>query len=201
MVPLLVANETRRGPGRPAEDRLARQIEVYQAVAPLLLERGVRGLSMREAAAAACLSIGGLYHYFADKQSLAPFGLRPEALLRRCRDWHQQHDYLMAEDPRSYFERFVQFSIDGHAFVRPAVLAALEMGVSTFGPALEDAVTANTTEFIDALRPLAPQLTAQAMETVARQLRRMTFGAVLDRSVTPDEVRAGLRAFLPFAPA
>src|SRR5436305_196848 len=48
-------------PGRPPEDRLGRQYEIYQAVTPLLLAVGARRLSMRDAADAACMSIGGLY--------------------------------------------------------------------------------------------------------------------------------------------
>ncbi|MBK9715083.1 MAG: helix-turn-helix transcriptional regulator [Kouleothrix sp.] len=56
--------------GRPPEDRLARQREIYTAVAPLIEREGVRRLSMRQAAAAACLSIGGLYHYFPTKREL-----------------------------------------------------------------------------------------------------------------------------------
>ena len=33
--------------GRPAEDRLLRQREIFEAVAPLLLEVGARELTMR----------------------------------------------------------------------------------------------------------------------------------------------------------
>ena len=56
--------------GRPPEDRFLRQCEIFEAVLPLLKRRGVRGLTMRDAAAAACMSVGGLNHYFPTKADL-----------------------------------------------------------------------------------------------------------------------------------
>jgi AcrR family transcriptional regulator len=46
-------------PGRPPEDRLARQREIYEAVVPLIYRDGARRLSIREAARAAHMSVGG----------------------------------------------------------------------------------------------------------------------------------------------
>ena len=66
--------------GRPLEDRLARQREIYTAVAPLILQKGAGELSMRQAARAASLSIGGLYYYFPTKRALVLHGLSPQAL-------------------------------------------------------------------------------------------------------------------------
>ena len=74
-------------PGRPPEDRLARQREIYEAVIPLIYRDGARRLSMRDAASAACLSIGGLYHYFPNKRELfeAVLAQGAEEHLRRIR--------------------------------------------------------------------------------------------------------------------
>jgi AcrR family transcriptional regulator len=192
----------RRGRGRPPEDRLQRQWEIYLAVSPLILRHGIKALPMREAAAAACLSVGGLYHYFADKRDMALFGLRPDVLERRCREWHLRHDHLAAVDPRAYFDAYVEFSIAGHAFVRPAVIAALELGAETLWPSLELAINSNNAELAEAVRPLLPGTpAAEQLESVARQLRRMTFGAVLDRTITAEEFRAGLRGLLAAARA
>jgi hypothetical protein len=47
-------------PGRPPEDRLRRQHEIFLAVAPLIERYGAKRLSMRQAARSAHLSLGGL---------------------------------------------------------------------------------------------------------------------------------------------
>src|SRR5215472_15247345 len=70
--------------GRPPEDRLCRQREIYLAVVPLLRCSGVRGLSMRAAARAAYVSVGALYYYFPTKRDLVLHGLQPEAIARYC---------------------------------------------------------------------------------------------------------------------
>src|SRR5919202_6385305 len=66
-------------PGRPPEDRLARPREIYEAVIPLIYRDGARRLSMRSAARAAHMSVGGLYHYFPAKRDLVLHGLREDA--------------------------------------------------------------------------------------------------------------------------
>ena len=186
-----------RRPGRPPEDRLQRQWEIYLAVSPLILEHGIRALSMRQAASAACLSVGGLYHYFADKSELALFGLRADVLATRCHQFHVEHDHLAASDPRAYFDAYVEFSIAGCAFVRPAVLASLELGYEASRSRLEEAINANNTELGDALRPLlAGEPTPAQLSAIARQMRRMTFGAVLDRTITDEDIRVGLHGLL-----
>ena len=68
--------------GRPADDALLRQREIYQAVAPLILDSGARRLSMRMAARTACLSVGGLYHHFPTKRDLVLHGMQPVAVAR-----------------------------------------------------------------------------------------------------------------------
>ena len=62
-------------PGRPPEDRIQRQREIWAAVSPLIEKHGARKLTMRKAAAVSFLSLGGLYHYFPEKRSLVLFGL------------------------------------------------------------------------------------------------------------------------------
>lgn len=74
-------------PGRPPEDRLARQTQIYQAVCPLLLQVGARRLRMQQAAKAACMSVGGVYHYFPSKQELVLHGLQPQGFQWRCQDF------------------------------------------------------------------------------------------------------------------
>ncbi|MCW5879547.1 MAG: helix-turn-helix transcriptional regulator [Anaerolineae bacterium] len=118
--------------GRPPEDRLARQREIYNAVAPLILQVGARRLSMRQAARAACLSIGGLYHYFPTKRDLVLHGLCPEALLRHCQDFHTQFGHLAYLDPQRYMDEGINVVVKEVAFCRPAIYAALELGAESF---------------------------------------------------------------------
>ena len=72
-------------PGRPPEDRLKRQHEIFLAVAPLIDRYGAKRLTMRQAARAAHLSLGGLYHYFPTKGDVlfGDFGI----LLQGIEDW------------------------------------------------------------------------------------------------------------------
>ena len=121
--------------GRPAEDKFARQCEIYEAVAPLILTVGARRLSVRQAARAACLSMGGLYHYFPTKRDLVLFALQPETLDRRCQDFHREYGELAARDPRLYFDLYVDFAVQGVRLWQPAIQAALEMGSRLSGGA------------------------------------------------------------------
>ncbi len=58
-------------------------MQIYSMVGPLLFERGARQLTMRDAARAAYLSVGALYHYFPTKRDLVQrlrFGFEAEGL-------------------------------------------------------------------------------------------------------------------------
>src|SRR5689334_11440210 len=99
--------------GRPPEDRFGRKLEIFEAVAPLILEKGARRLSMQEAACAACLSIGGLYHYFPTKRELVLYTLQPDVLDRRCLHFHLKYQGLASSEPERYFVLFVDFAVQG----------------------------------------------------------------------------------------
>ena len=62
---------------------------------------------MRQAAKAAHLSLGGLYHYFLTKRDLVLHSLKPEALARVCTDFHDRH----AQWERTDHSRFVEANI------------------------------------------------------------------------------------------
>ncbi len=97
-------------PGRPAEDRQLRQREIFLAVAPLLVERGVRGLTMRDAARAAHISVAGLYHYFPTKRDLVLHSLRPDAFKRMCGDFMKESGHLQTEAPGRFLRAFVELA-------------------------------------------------------------------------------------------
>ena len=114
--------------GRPPDDRLLRQCEVCWAVSSQLLNSGVRGLTMRDAARTACMSLGGLHHYFPTKQQLVLFGVEPAAGARLCVAFHAQNGWLKTAELSRFLAAWVDFAIDGVWFARPAIQAALELG-------------------------------------------------------------------------
>ena len=179
-------------PGRPPEDRLGRQREIFERVAPLILEHGAKGLSMTQAARAACLSVGGLYHYFPTKRDLVLHALRPEAFARICEDFERESADLAQADPEAFLEAFVDFVVRQAVFIRPAMHAALELGADTFFAAIEAGIQEGLDDFTEFLRAMAPGAADRDMTALARGFRRAFLGALLDRTMTPDELRAAL---------
>lgn len=182
--------------GRPPEDLLARQREIYEAVSPLILQIGARQLSMRQAAKAACLSIGGLYHYFPNKRDLVLHGLSIEALNRWCHDFHVQFGYLAGIDPEEYLEQCLHDTLRIIRFLRPAFHAALELGMDAFWDVIDRVVTLTVQEFSMALRLLFPEVNEQELTRIGRAIRRSICAGVLDKTATEDEIRDELRALL-----
>ena len=179
--------------GRPPEDRLARQREIYHAVAPLILRDGARALSMRQAAHAACLSVGGLYHYFPTKRDLVLHGLYPEALLRVCQDFHARSGHLSAVDPRRYIDEGIEVLVEHVSLCRPAIHAALELGTDAFWGVIDTLLTNSTFDFEIHLARLYPSMSELDLQQWGRAIRRAICAALLDKSVTPDELRDELR--------
>ena len=175
--------------GRPPEDRLARQREIYTAVAPLILRDGARQLSMREAARVACLSVGGLYHYFPTKRDLVLHGLCPEALYRVCEDFHAQFGHLADADPYRYLDEAIRVATEEIQFCRPAIHAALELGSDSFWDVIDTLLTNTGLQFEVHLRRLFPEVSDQDLRVWGRALRRSLCAALLDKSVPPEELR------------
>lgn len=183
-------------PGRPAEDRQLRQREIFLAVAPLLVERGVRRLTMRDAARAAHLSVAGLYHYFPTKRELVLHSLRPDAFKRMCGDFMTESGHLQAEAPGRFLREFVEFSVREVSFVRPAIHAALEIGAQEFWAAQEAGIATALEIMVAALRGAYPTATDAELAHLARAIRRTLMAALLDRSVDAEELREQLRALM-----
>jgi AcrR family transcriptional regulator len=179
--------------GRPPEDRLARQREIYQAVIPLIVQEGARQLSMRQAAQAACLSIGGLYHYFPTKRELVLHGLCPDAILRCCQDFHTQFGHLSEGDPRRYLEEGIELVVEHVNFCRPAIYAAVELGADSFWEVIETVLTGTEQAFEAHLQRLFPEVSGQEVQRWGRAIRRMMCAAMLDKSISPEELRDELR--------
>lgn len=146
------------------------------------------------------MSLGGLYHYFATKRELLLHGLAPEAFARICVDFFAEYGYLEEEDPERFLEVYVEFQMTEISFIRPSLLAALELGAVTFTGELERGMQEGLDGFVAALRRIIPDPEQRDLELVARAIRRILFAAVLDGSVTADELRQELWAVISGEP-
>ncbi|MDQ4062312.1 MAG: TetR/AcrR family transcriptional regulator [Actinomycetota bacterium] len=185
-----------RKPGRPPEDKLARQREIYTAVAPLILEVGPRHLSIRDAARAAHTSVGGLYHYFPTKRDLVLHGLRWDARNRLCREYRERISNLYEWSPEGYVEAYLDLSIRMFAFIRPSVQAALELGAEELQEGLDSGLRANVGELVETLRLVVPGIPEPNLEALARVIRRAILGTLVDRHADLDETREQLRTLI-----
>jgi AcrR family transcriptional regulator len=184
-------------PGRPPEDRDRRCAEIYAAVAPLLLARGVRRLNMRDAAAAACLSIGGLYHYFPDKRALARWPLTSGWIEHQCVTWYANNAQIRGTDALRFVNAFVDSLVGYVAFARPAVLAASDLGAQELLTALDTVVNTGIEQFAAALRDLVGD--GPHVDTAARGMRRLVGAAVVDRGLDEDQLKAELHLLVQAA--
>jgi AcrR family transcriptional regulator len=179
--------------GRPPEDKIARQREIYDAVSPLILQVGARRLSMRQAAQVANISIGGLYHYFPTKRDLVLHGLRPEAIVRYCEEFHAQYGHLAYVDPQAYVNEGVEVVVRHIELCRPAVHAALELGTESFWEVIDNLLTSTALDFQGSVRQLLPHVKDEEVQQVGRAIRRSMCAALLDKNISPDEFREELR--------
>src|ERR1700674_429638 len=127
-------------PGRPPEDRVQRKLEIWRAIAPLIEKEGARNLTMRQAATASFMSLGGLYHYFPNKLDLVLFGLDSEAIHAQCGDLETWRDQADAPSAEATVDGFVRLLADITFFKRPAIQAALELGTAESMSRLENHV-------------------------------------------------------------
>ena len=183
-------------PGRPSDDPLLRQREIYVAVSPLILAVGARRLSMRQAAQAACLSVGGLYHHFATKQDLVLHGIQPATISRCCIDFHAGAAEFAHSNPPAYLEATLDFLTGMVGFIRPSVCAALELRLETLEATLAPTLAAANDEFSATFRAAYPGAGTASVGQVGRALHRALVAALFDRTITPAELRGELTALL-----
>ena len=182
--------------GRPTEDRLARQQEIYGAVAPMILSNGVRQLSMQAAAQTAYMSIGGLYHYFPNKRALVLYALQPEVVIRCCQDFQAAYGHLLHEQPAQYLNAKLNFMVEQIDFRRPSVHAALELGSTTFWEVIEASFAAGLTEFNASFARCYPNIDEERRWQMSRSLRRAMVAALLDKQTTSEDLLEELQALI-----
>jgi AcrR family transcriptional regulator len=183
-------------PGRPREDRLARQREIYEAVVPLIYRDGARRLSMREAARAAHMSIGGLYHYFPTKRDLVLHGLREDARARLCQEYRSYLGDLSGWSAGRCVEAYLSLSLRMFSFAKPSVQAALELGVEELQAVLDAGLSTNVGELVETLRLVDAGIPEEDLEALARALRRVVLGALVDRHADLGETREQMRMLI-----
>jgi AcrR family transcriptional regulator len=183
-------------PGRPPEDGFRRRWEIYMAIAPLLEKVGAKGLTMRQAATAAHMSVGGLYHYFPSKRDLVLYGVSPESMQGQCEQSHQRLAPLERTDPHAHLATFLDDLAWVVSAVRPALVAAVELGAGPALDTIEAAMKVALQEFVRAIRAVRTDMGDAEAQTLDRALRHTMFGAMLDRSVTPSDLRSELRSIV-----
>jgi AcrR family transcriptional regulator len=183
-------------PGRPPEDRLRRQHEIFLAVAPLIERYGAKRLTMRQAARAAHLSLGGLYHYFPTKRDLVLHALKPEAVGRLCADFHGRHAGLERSDPWRYVEADVDYMARQCFFIRPAFQAALELDAEVAWDHIQASIEGGLESCTRPLGHALPECTPEEISSLGRSVRRTFFSALIDRTVTPAEMRHELLSLI-----
>jgi AcrR family transcriptional regulator len=188
-------------PGRPPEDRLGRQHEIFLAVAPLIERHGAKRLTMRQAARAAHLSLGGLYHYFPTKRDLVLHALKPEAVGRLCAEFHGRHAGLERSDPWRYVQADVAYMTRQCFFLRPAFHAALELDAEVAWDHIQASIEGGLDSCTRPLGYALPQCTPEEIHRLGRSVRRAFFSALIDRTVTPDELRQELLSLIHGWPA
>jgi AcrR family transcriptional regulator len=179
-------------PGRPAEDRLARQAEIFAAVARLRVQVGPGRRSMRAAGRAAHRSVGGLSHWFPTKPELVLHALGPEPLARRC-DGPTRARHLAGSDPAAYLDACVEHTVRLMWFVRPAMAAAWSWAATPSVPTVEGAVASG---IADVQAAAAAWSAGADVERLGRAIRHLPLAVLVDRGVTRDQLAGELRALV-----
>jgi AcrR family transcriptional regulator len=158
------------------------------------MKHGARKLTMRQAAAAAYVSVGSLYNHFPTKHSLVTFGLDHETLKNACIEFFARAERSGVHDPSGAARDFSRFLAGQVFFIRPSMLAALEGGgADGFVGALE-AVLTRGDKHIEELVVAYSDARGGDAAAVARLVRRVVLSGLLDRSVTRAELERDLFA-------
>ena len=183
-----MSEQLARRPGRPPEDRFLRQREIFEAVLPLLKRRGARGLTMRDAAASSCLSVGGLNHYFRTKTDLLFWPLSPLACRASSEDFATQHRALRERDPEAFLAGFVESTVNAIVtyYCTPSVQAMAELGAKEFRNVMEGGMT--PAPLIALFEQTRGPLAAAERDRLTRGIRRAFVGATLDPRVSCEEL-------------
>lgn len=181
-------------PGRPPEDVIERRLDIYERVAPLLAEKGMRGLSMKQAAQAAHVSVGTLYRYFPDKRSLVLYGLNPEPADLLCERFVQSSTQL--EHRHEIRAALADFIVETVQLMRPSVDAAIRLGPEVVRNRLDQVATQTLVIFPRLLAMGVPIDDGRPLEQVERVVRRTIVSALMEKEFQSEELRETFEGIL-----
>src|SRR5205814_2189993 len=127
--------------------------------------------------------------YFPTKRDLLLYTLQPDVLNERCQNFFREHKQMAAEDPRRFFDLYVDFAVRGVRLWQPAIQASLELGVETFWGVLDWALNLGAEGFRDMKRIVAPGISEEALDQLEYSLRRAVLAACLDKRITSEALR------------
>lgn len=102
-----------------------------------------------------------------------------------------QHDrkHLAEGDPHRYLEEGVELVVKHVSFCRPAIHAALELGTESFWEVIETLFMGTEQAFEVHLQRLLPEMRDQEVQRWGRAIRRAMCAAMLDKSISSEELR------------
>jgi AcrR family transcriptional regulator len=179
--------------GRPREDRTARRLEIFLAVAPLLASVGHR-LTMEQAARAAHVSVGTLYTYFDSKQSLLQYGLNPEPATLLCERFMLEFGGLEHSDPARYRRQLLAFLIETLSVMRASVDTTIRVGPAVARERAQDVMRQPIPQFVTLVRRGLP-VSRRGRSAVYEQLvRRVMVAALLEPEFDATALHEQLQA-------
>lgn len=181
-------------PGRPPEDRFRRREEIFRAIAPAVLEHGAAAMTMRRLARLAHVSVGTIYRYFESKVDLLTFPLQDASCAEQLRRFEARHRAWRVEAPERYVHAFLDEMVATFPLLRASFAAAVELGAEGFRQAMDDAIGGELEERLAVL--VAARGEGFDPEAVARSLKRVYLGGLLDPSLHPSELRRDLVTIL-----
>jgi hypothetical protein len=108
---------------------------------------------------------------------------------------------LECTDPLRYVEADVDYMARQCFFIRPAFQAALELGADDAWDHIRAGIEGGLDSCTRPLRHALPECTEDEIRSLGRSLRRTFFSALIDRTVTPDEMRDELLSLIQGWPA
>ena len=116
------------------------------------------------------------------------------------RDLITQYGHVKRTDPLRYLEADIDYMARQCFFIRPAFQAALELGTEDAWQHIEAGIDGRLNSCATPLRQVLPGHTDDEIRSLGRSLRRTFFSALIDRTVTPDEMRAELLSLIRGGP-
>jgi hypothetical protein len=142
-----------------------------------------------------------LYHYFPTKRDLVLHALKPEAVARLCAEFHGRNANLERTDPGRYVAADVAYMARQCFFLRPAFQAAVELDAEVAWDHIQASIEGGLESCTRPLGYALPECTPEEILRLGRSVRRTFFSALIDRTVTPEELRHELLSLIQGWPA